>query len=131
MTTVEYLTEPKGLNPTRGAYSHVAKVGNMVYISGQTASDENGNVVGEGDAEAQARQVFANLDRAVRAAGGTPQNIVRLGMYLTSRDHMPALRAGRGEMFGDKPPASTLLIISGLARPEFMIEVDAIACLDG
>lgn len=133
MTTVEHLVEPAGLAPTGGRYSQAVKVGDWLFIAGQTALDASGNVVGMNDATAQTRQVYQNLAAAVRAAGGTPANIVKTVTYIIHRDHVQAVRAAREELapalFGNKPPTSTLLVISGLARPEFLVEIDAVAYL--
>ncbi len=110
-------------------YSHVVKAGNTVYIAGQIAVNAKGEVVGAGDARAQAKQVFANLEAAVKAAGGAKEDIVSITTYLVSREHIPAYREARIAFFAENPPTSTLLIISGLAMPELLIEVSAIAVL--
>ncbi|MBI2170597.1 MAG: RidA family protein [Chloroflexi bacterium] len=123
----EFLNPPALSQPS--GYSHVVKAGSTVYIAGQVALNSKGEIVGAGDAKAQARQVLANLEAAVKAAGGAKKDIVSITTYLVSRDHLPAYREARSEFFGDHPPASTLLIISGLARPEILIEVSAVAAL--
>ena len=117
---------PDSLSRPTG-YTHVVKAENLVFIAGQVGADRNGNVAA-GDVMAQARQVLANLESAVTAAGGTRRDIVSITMYVVdtvSRDQMPALRALRSEFFGDRPPASTLVFVSGLARPELLIEIEA------
>ena len=131
MAPIEHMVEPAGLAPTGGRYSQVVKVGDWLFIAGQTPLDDKGNVVGVNDAQAQTRQVYLNLATAVRLAGSTPAQIVKTVTYITSRDHLPAVRAAREELnlFGDKPPTSTLLVVSGLARPEFFVEIDAVAYL--
>ena len=116
------LSEPAG-------YSHVVKAGNTLYIAGQIARNAKGEVIGTGDARAQAKQVFANLEVAVKAGGGSKEDIVSITTYLVSREHIPAYREARVAFFGENPPTSTLLIISGLAMPELLIEVSAIAVL--
>lgn len=110
-------------------YTHVAKAGNLVFISGQVAVNPSGEVVGAGDFEAQAHQVFDNLDAAVKAAGGTKEDIVATTVYMLDRDHLPAFRRVRDHFFGARPPASTLLFITGLARPELLLEVEAVAVI--
>ncbi len=110
-------------------YTHVVKSGNTVFIAGQVAMDKNGQVVGEGDIEAQTRQALANLEAAVTAAGGKKEDILSITTYILDRDDLPGLRKARGNFFGDNPPASTLLVISGLARPEFLIEIEARAVI--
>lgn len=119
---------PPALSKPTG-YSHVVKAGNTVYFAGQIAVNAKGEVVGAGDARAQAKQVFANLEAAVKAAGGAKEDIVSITTYLVSREHIAAYREARIAFFGENPPASTLLIISGLAMPELLIEITAIAVL--
>ena len=123
--------DPEGMAPPGGRYSQVVKWDKLVFIAGQTAVDDNGNVVGKGSMEAQTRQVYANLTKAVVAAGGTPASIVKTTTYITDRENIPGYRAGRQEMWPKDPPTSTLLIISGLANPDYLIEVEAIAVVDG
>ncbi len=121
---------PDNLSRPTG-YTHVVKAGNLVFIAGQVGADRNGNVA-VGDVMAQARQVLANLEEAMKAAGGTKKDTVSITMYVVdtvSRDQMSALRAMRAEFFGDRPPASTLVFVSGLARPELLIEIEARAVL--
>lgn len=117
---------PESLSRPTG-YTHVVKSENLVFIAGQVGADRHGNVAA-GDVMAQARQVLANLEEAVKAAGGARGDILSITMYVVdtvSRDQMPALRALRGEFFGERPPASTLVFVSGLARPELLIEIEA------
>ncbi|MBI4201400.1 MAG: RidA family protein [Chloroflexi bacterium] len=122
---------PSTLSTPTG-YSHVVKTGTLAFIAGQVAVEKGGNVVGTGDIEAQARQVFANLDTAVKSAGGRKQDIVSTTVYLTNRDHLTAYRKAREVYFGSSNlPTSTLLFISGLARPELLMEVEAIAVIEG
>jgi enamine deaminase RidA (YjgF/YER057c/UK114 family) len=123
----EFLNPPALSQPT--GYTHVVKAGNTVYIAGQVAVSSKGEMIGAGDVKAQTRQVLTNLEAAVKAAGGAKKDIVSITTYLVSRDHLPAYREARSEFFGENPPASTLLIISGLARPELLIEISAVAVL--
>ena len=110
-------------------YTHVVKSGSTVFIAGQVALDKNGQIVGEGNIEAQTRQALANLEAAIKAAGGKKEDIMSITTYILDRDDLPGLRKARGDFFGDNPPASTLLVISGLARPEFLIEIEARAII--
>ena len=110
-------------------YTHVVKSGNIVFIAGQVGVDKDGQVVGEGDIEAQTRQTLANLEAAVKAAGGKKEDILSITTYILDRNDLPGLRKARGDFFGDNPLASTLLVISGLARPEFLIEIEARAVI--
>lgn len=119
----------KSVHPTVG-YSHAAKAGNTLYIAGQVSQDVEGNVVGKGDFEAQARQVFANLKHILEEAGGSPQNIVKMTTFLTHYNYVETYRSVRNEYFSEPFPPNTLLIIESLALPAYMIEVEAVAVLD-
>jgi enamine deaminase RidA (YjgF/YER057c/UK114 family) len=126
---------PATLPPPVG-YSHIAKVnkGTLIYLAGQVSSDASGKLVGEGNFEAQAEQVFRNVKIAVEAAGGTMADIVKLNIYLVTevgQDEVPKMRAIRDRYVNkEKPPASTLVVVSRLARPGWLIEVEAVAALD-
>ena len=129
MATVEHL-QPQGMSPNNNRYTHVVKVGPWVYIAGQTASDENGDVVGVGDPAAQTAQVFKNLAKAVESVGGKLTDIVKTTVYVVGEENLEAIREARTGRLGDKPPTSTLLVISRLARPEFMLEIEAVAYVE-
>jgi enamine deaminase RidA (YjgF/YER057c/UK114 family) len=102
--------------------------GRLVAVSGQVALDERGEVVGEGDPEAQARQVFENLRRCLAAAGATFGDVIKLTYYVTDVAYMPAIRAVRAEFLGnDHLPASTAVQVVALVRPELLLEVEALA----
>jgi enamine deaminase RidA (YjgF/YER057c/UK114 family) len=126
---------PATLPPPVG-YSHIAKVnkGTLIYLAGQVSSDASGKLVGEGDFEAQAEQVFRNVKIAVEAAGGTMADLVKMNIYLVaevSQDEVPKMRAVRDRYVNtEKPPASTLVVVSRLARPGWLLEIEAIAALD-
>ena len=102
----------------------------MIYLSGQTAADGNYKVR-SGDFRRQAHTVYDNIELALRSAGATLQNIVKTTTYLTSAEYIPALREVRLERYMDlqAPPANTLLVVSRLAEPEFLIEIDVVAAL--
>jgi enamine deaminase RidA (YjgF/YER057c/UK114 family) len=126
---------PATLPPPVG-YSHIAKVnkGTMIYLAGQVSSDASGKLVGEGDFAAQAEQVFKNLKLAVEAAGGTMADIVKMNIYLVAevgQDEVPKLRAVRDRYVNkEKPPASTLVVVTRLARPGWLVEIEVVAALD-
>lgn len=102
--------------------------GRFVALSGQVALDEDGKLVGEGDAAAQARQVFENLRRCLTAAGATFDDVVKLTYFVTDMAHMPALRAARAEHIpDDRLPAASAVQVAALVRPEFLMEVEAFA----
>ncbi|WP_328333381.1 RidA family protein [Kribbella sp. NBC_00382] len=119
---------PEGVAPGNG-YSHVVSgPGRWVAISGQVAFDAEGNLVGEGDAGAQARQVFANLERCLDAAGATFADVVKLNFFVTDVAYLPAIRVARdAHIDTDKPPASTAVQVVALFRPDVLIEVEAYA----
>lgn len=106
--------------------------GRFVAVSGQLALDEDGKLVGEGDPEAQARQVFENLKRCLAAAGATFDDVIKLTYFVTDMAHMPALRTARaGHIPDDRLPAASAVQVAGLVRPEFLMEVEAFAVLPG
>jgi enamine deaminase RidA (YjgF/YER057c/UK114 family) len=118
--------QPKGMSPTNNRYSHVVKIGPWVYIAGQTAADENGDVAGIGDPKAQVNRVFKNLSTAMESVGGQLSDIIKTTVYVVGTEHMDAIREARAGKFGDNPPTSTLIVVSSLARPEFMLEIEAV-----
>jgi len=121
---------PEALSRSRG-YSQVVKFGNTVYIAGQISAGPDGTVVGKGDPESQARQVWRNIEAAVKAAGGTLQNVVKTTTYVTNIQYAAAVRKVREELFqSSNPPTSTLLVVAGLASPDYMVEIEAIAVVD-
>ena len=123
------LIAPSTLEKAVG-YSHAVRCGNTVYISGQIAHDQTGKLVGLGDARAQGEQIYQNLKAIVESCGGTMQNIVRITTYVTSLAYRPIMVEVRAKYFPKDPPASTFLVVSSLADPAFLVEVDAIAVLD-
>ncbi|MBT2543926.1 RidA family protein [Streptomyces sp. ISL-44] len=119
---------PEGVSPGTG-YSHVVwGTGRFVAVSGQCALDEKGEMVGEGDAAAQARQVFENLRRCLAAAGAGFDDVVKLTYFVTDVAHLPAVRAARDAVIpADRQPASSAVQVSALFRPELLLEVEAFA----
>jgi reactive intermediate/imine deaminase len=118
-------TMPKSIG-----YSQVATVtgGKIVFIAGQVALDKSGNVVGKDDFRAQAQQVFENLKAAVEAAGGTFGDVIKLNIYFLDLSHLPEFREVRDKYINVKnPPASTAVQVPRLFRPEFLVEIEAIA----
>jgi reactive intermediate/imine deaminase len=122
-------TNPSTL-PTPTGYTHIVEVngpGRTIYVSGQIALDKDRQLVGAGDMKAQAEQVFKNLQAALAAAGAAFKDVVKMNTYLTDMDKAPAVREVRAQYFTDSTPASTLVQVVHLARPEFMIEVEVVA----
>jgi enamine deaminase RidA (YjgF/YER057c/UK114 family) len=120
---------------TPPGYSQAVDVsaGRIIFISGQTAADRDGNVVGKNDFAAQAAQVFHNLGIALEAAGCTAANLVKLTVYLTDMDNLARYREARNRFFASvtpvAAPAVTLVEVAKLYGPEFMIEIEAIAAI--
>lgn len=126
-------TNPPTLSKPTG-YTHVVEVevsgrAKMVYIAGQIALDKDGKVVGAGDMKAQAEQVFKNLEAALAAAGAKFSDVVKMNTYVTDMDKAPAVREVRAKYFGDTTPASTLVQVVKLARPELMLEIEVVAAV--
>jgi enamine deaminase RidA (YjgF/YER057c/UK114 family) len=101
-----------------------------VFIAGQVSQDVNGQLVGPGDFPAQAGQVFENLSRALAAVGATLKNLVKITIYITDPRFRDPLREVNRRYLPTDQPTSTLLVVAGLARPEYLIEIDAVAALD-
>lgn len=122
---------PPDVHPPIGrGYSHAVKAGNTVYVAGQVALNRSGNLVGKGDAAKQAEQVFQNLEAVLKAAGASFRDVVKINTYLTRADDLAKVREVRAKYLGaSEPPASTLVVISRLALPDLLIEVEAIAVL--
>ena len=122
-------TNPPALSTPTG-YTHVVEVmgpGKTVYISGQIALDKGGNLVGAGDMKAQAEQVFKNLEAALAAAGATFDSVVKMNTYTTDMTQVQAIRDVRTKYFTKSTPASTLVQVVKLARPDLLLEIEVIA----
>jgi enamine deaminase RidA (YjgF/YER057c/UK114 family) len=118
------------LNRTPAGYSQVVEVrgGRTLYISGQVALDASGDLVGSGDFAAQLKQVFANLKARLDEAGASFNDVVKLNFYLLDASMLQLIRDIRDTYVNrDHPPASTLVAVKELFRPDLLIEVDAIA----
>lgn len=114
----------------RTVYSYGVRAGDTLHISGMVAFAADGTVVGEGDVEAQTEQVFANLRAVVEEAGGTMDDIISTTTYLTDVTQAPSISAARARHFtGSVLPTHTVLGVAALARPQFLVEISAIARL--
>lgn len=129
-SNLTHIAAPEGVAPGVG-YTHVVMgTGRFVAISGQVALDAQGDVVGAGDAAAQARQVFANLQRCLAAAGATFDDVVKFTFYLTDIRYLPAVREARDAYVdASRLPASTAVQVTSLVRPELLLEIDAFAVI--
>jgi enamine deaminase RidA (YjgF/YER057c/UK114 family) len=126
----EHQVRPDGLPPTNG-YSHVVSfTGRMIVVSGQVPLDGDGRLVGPDDPAAQTRQVFRNLVAALAAAGASLGDVVKLTVFLTNMSDLADFRVVRDEFVdAARPPASSLVQVSGLVHPAFRIEIEALAAL--
>ena len=126
MAVLRHVVTPAGVAAGRGYSQVVTGQGRLVAISGQVAQDERGELVGPGDPEAQARQVFENLRRCLREAGASFADVVKLGFFVLDIAYLPALRAARDEVIDTaRPPASTAVQVAGLFAPGYLLEVEA------
>jgi 2-iminobutanoate/2-iminopropanoate deaminase len=123
----EYRVE--GLPEPFSHYTDAVRVGNLLFVSGCVALDADGKLVGEGDVVTQARQVFTNIGLCLSAAGATFADVVKVTTFLTDVGDRGRINPVRQEFFGDARPASTLVEVSALVLPEFLIEVEAVAVL--
>jgi enamine deaminase RidA (YjgF/YER057c/UK114 family) len=123
---------PPGVHTPQANYSLVSRVGDTLYISGQVPVDPAGQVVGKGDPGVQAEQCFRNIETIVKHFGGSLAHVEKLTTYITNWSWRAPVGQVRDRFFGsESPPASTLVVISALASPDFLVEIEAIAVLDG
>ncbi len=126
---LRHLNPPLLSAPTGYTHVVVPQRGGLAFIAGQVAADQTGAVVGKGDFRAQTTQVFENLKAAVDAAGGTMADVAKINVYVTDLSQLAALREVRQQYFSGNPPASTLVQVTSLARPEYMLEIEAIVAV--
>ena len=108
-------------------YSHVVKDGTTVYVAGQLSRNSAGETIGEGDFETQAVQAFKNVQAALESAGSNMSSILKMNVFMTHREDIPAYREVKTRFIPDDAlPVSTLILCSGLADPIFRIEVEVI-----
>jgi len=122
---------PAGISKPTGHWTTVttARPGKLVFVSGLTAKNERGELVGVGDIRAQTRQVCENLKLAMQAAGGTLADIVRVDVYIREMTGFKDIHEIRREYFGPNPPASTMVAVSAFTHPDMLIEINAIGVL--
>ena len=123
--------QPKAISDPRPRYTQAVQTtgGKLLFIAGQTASDKDGNVVGKGDIRAQTEQVFANIKAVLKAAGGTVDNLVMTTTYIVDREYREGYNEVRMRQYKKKSPTSTLVIVKGLAHPDYLIEIAGIAVI--
>jgi len=121
--------QPTSIHPTSGYAHGVLTSAGTLYIAGQVAKDASDAVVGVGDMETQATQVFNNIGAILAQAGGGFDDLVKLNIYMTDVRLMEPYRKVRAAFLKDPGPASTLVVVTALASPDFVLEVEAVADL--
>jgi reactive intermediate/imine deaminase len=129
MNLTKITTEPDWYEPY--AISLGVRAGDLVFVSGQAAVDEHGETVGAGDFDQQARQAFANLERVLHAAGSDLGHVAKVTILVTDMTVIDRVIALRREYFREPYPADTIAQVAALARPEWMIEIEAVAVVAG
>ena len=117
-------------NGTGGGWAQGFRSGNVVFLQGQTGLTLDGDVVAPYDPAGQARQALENIRTLMELAGGTMADVVKMVVYVTDRAHRTAAYPVFDEFFGDLKPCSTGIIVSGLALPELVVEIDAYGLID-
>ena len=125
------IIQPKSLPDPRPRYSQGirTKAGKLLFIAGQTAVDQNGNVVGKGNIEKQAERVFENLTAVLKAAGGSFKNVMMTTTYITDIKYREGYNKVRLKYYRGHQPTSTLVVVKGLAHKDYLIEIAGIAVL--
>lgn len=118
-----------GLAPPISHYCDAVRFGDLLFISGIVGVDAQGRVVGEGDAARQTRQIFENMKKVLDAAGAGFGDVLKVTVFLTDIEDRPRINPIRQEFFGNARPASTLVQVAKLVRPDLLVEIEAVVGL--
>lgn len=116
---------------TLAGYSRAIRTGNHIQVSGTTATDENGDVVGLNDPYAQTIYIIRKIERALKEAGATLEDVVRTRIYIVNPDQWEPVSRAHGEIFGEIRPANTLIVIAGIIGEGYLVEMEADALIGG
>lgn len=122
--------QPDSVHDTRAfSYSHATRMGDLIFLAGQVAVDRDGNLVGKGDVRAQTEQVFANVQAILEAAGSGLDKVGKVTVFTTKLEYRPIIHEIRSQKFeaAGHLPASTLAVVTSLADPEWLVEIEAVA----
>ena len=122
-------TDPDPFEPF--CISQGFRIGNLIYLSGQAAIDEQGGIVGAGDFDAQADRTFRNISSVLEAGGSSLDRVIKVTIYLTDMGNFPKIMALRQRWFSAPYPADTIVEVRSLALPELLLEIEAVALVEG
>lgn len=127
--TFAIIQPPTVHDTTAYSYSHAVRMGDLIFVSGQVGRDRSGKLVGEGDVRAQTEQAFENLRLILEAAGSGMHKVGKVTVLTTSLEYRPIIHEIRSRIFAEVGhlPASTLAVVSSLALPEWLVEIEAVA----